>query len=66
MGEEIEYAVQDGVAIVTINRPAKRNAMSYAILAMFHEAIARAADDAAARAVVITGAGRLLRRYRPV
>jgi len=57
VGEEIEYAVQDGVAIVTINRPAKRNAMSYAILAMFHEAIARAADDAAARAVVITGAG---------
>lgn len=57
MGEEIEYAVEDGIAIVTINRPAKRNAMSYAILASFHEALARAAGDPAARAVVITGAG---------
>lgn len=57
MGEEIEYDTSDGVAIVTINRPAKRNAMSYAILASFHEAITRAAEDPAARAVVITGAG---------
>jgi 2-(1,2-epoxy-1,2-dihydrophenyl)acetyl-CoA isomerase len=57
VGEEIEYAAEDGVAIVTINRPAKRNAMSYAILARFHAAITRAAEDPAARAVVITGAG---------
>jgi 2-(1,2-epoxy-1,2-dihydrophenyl)acetyl-CoA isomerase len=57
VGEEIEYAAEDGVAIVTINRPSKRNAMSYAILARFHEAITRAAGDPAARAVVITGAG---------
>lgn len=57
MGEQIDYAVDDGVAIVTINRPEKRNAMSYAALASFYEAIARAAADSAARAVVITGAG---------
>ncbi len=57
LSEEIEYAVFDGVAIVTINRPQKRNAMSYATLAMFYEAVTRAAADPEARAVVITGAG---------
>jgi enoyl-CoA hydratase/carnithine racemase len=55
--DDIEYAVADGVAIVTINRPAKRNAMTYGTLASFYAAITRAADDSAARGVVITGAG---------
>jgi len=57
VSDEIEYAVDDGVAIVTINRPQKRNAMTYATLARFHQAIIRAADEPRARAVVITGAG---------
>jgi len=57
VGDEIEYAVTDGVAIVTINRPEKRNAMSYATLGKFHQAINRAGEESAARAVVITGAG---------
>ena len=57
MSDEIEYALDDGVAIVTINRPQKRNAMTYATLAKFHQAVIRAADEPEARAVVITGAG---------
>jgi enoyl-CoA hydratase/carnithine racemase len=57
VGEEIEYAVTEGVAIVTINRPEKRNAMSYATLGKFHQALTRAAAESAAHAVVITGAG---------
>jgi enoyl-CoA hydratase/carnithine racemase len=57
VSEDIEYAVADGIAIVTINRPAKRNAMTYATLASFYDAISRATGDPAARAVVITGAG---------
>jgi len=57
MSDEIEYALDDGVAIVTVNRPEKRNAMTYATLAKFHQAIIRAADEPDARAVVITGAG---------
>lgn len=57
MSDEIEYALDDGVAIVTINRPQKRNAMTYATLATFHQAVLRAADEPEARAVVITGAG---------
>ena len=57
MSDEIEYALDNGVAIVTINRPQKRNAMTYATLAKFHQAVIRAADEPEARAVVITGAG---------
>ena len=55
--DEIEFTVTDGVAIVTINRPQKRNAMSYVTLTKFHEAISRAGEEPTARAVVITGAG---------
>src|SRR3546814_17961058 len=45
------------LATITIDRPEKRNAMSFAVLGEFPAAIARAADDEAARAVIITGAG---------
>ncbi len=53
----IRYDVDDGVATITIDRPEKRNAMTYAVLADFTAAVWRAADDDAARAVIITGAG---------
>jgi len=53
----IRYEVDDGVATITIDRPEKRGAMTYAVLADFTDAVWRAADDDAARVVVITGAG---------
>ena len=54
----IRYEVDgDGVALITIDRPEKRNAMTYAVLREFHDAVARAADDEAARVVILTGAG---------
>ena len=53
----IRYEVSDRVATVTIDRPEKRNAMTYAILAEFHEAIHRAGSDESVGAVVLTGAG---------
>jgi enoyl-CoA hydratase/carnithine racemase len=53
----IRYEVDDRVATVTIDRPEKRNAMTYAILAEFHEAIHRAGSDGSVGAVVLTGAG---------
>lgn len=53
----IRYEVADGVGIVTIDRPEKRNAMTYAVLAEFVDTVRRAGEDDAARAVVITGAG---------
>lgn len=53
----INYHVDDRVATITIDRPEKRNAMTYAVLHDFHAAIAQAADDSDVRAVIITGAG---------
>ena len=56
--ETILYHIQDNVAVITMNRPGRRNAMNAALnrdlLAGFEEA---AADDEA-RAVIVTGAGR--------
>jgi 2-(1,2-epoxy-1,2-dihydrophenyl)acetyl-CoA isomerase len=53
----IRYEVGDGIAVVTIDRPEKRNAMTYGVLREFNEAIWRASDDDAARVVIVTGAG---------
>jgi enoyl-CoA hydratase/carnithine racemase len=53
----IRYEVSDRVATVTIDRPEKRNAMTWAILAEFAEAIRRAGSDDDVGAVMVTGAG---------
>ena len=53
----IRYEVDGGVATITIDRPEKRNAMTYAVLREFTESVWRASDDPAARAVIVTGAG---------
>ena len=53
----IRYEVDDRVATVTIDRPEKRNAMTFAILAEFEDAVRRAGSDDSVGAVVVTGAG---------
>jgi enoyl-CoA hydratase/carnithine racemase len=53
----IRYEVDAGVGTITIDRPEKRNAMTYAMLAEFIETVARAGADDEARVVVVTGAG---------
>jgi enoyl-CoA hydratase/carnithine racemase len=53
----ILYDVSDGIATITINRPEKRNAMSFAVLNDFIEATKRAGADDAARVVIVTGSG---------
>jgi enoyl-CoA hydratase/carnithine racemase len=54
----IRYEVDDdGVAVITIDRPEKRNAMTYAVLGQFHDAVTAAGDDERARVVIVTGAG---------
>jgi enoyl-CoA hydratase len=57
VAEELLYAVSDGVARVTLNRPEQRNALNAELLAGLVEAMKRARDDEAVRAVVLTGAG---------
>ncbi|HMC39013.1 MAG TPA: enoyl-CoA hydratase-related protein [Acidimicrobiales bacterium] len=56
--EQIIYEVQDGVAIVTLNRPEKLNAMTARMGAELGDAMAEADGDDEVRAVVVTGAGR--------
>ena len=54
----IRYEVDgDGIALITIDRPEKRNAMTYAVLRDFHDTVAKAGDDDGARVVILTGAG---------
>jgi enoyl-CoA hydratase len=57
MGDTIRYEVSDRIATLTIDRPEKRNAMTYAILAEFLEAVKYAGEDEQARVVIVTGAG---------
>lgn len=55
--DDILYEVRERIAVVTINRPAKKNAMTWRALGEFRAALRRAADDDEVLAVVITGAG---------
>ncbi len=55
MSEHIEYRVDDGIATLTINRPEKKNAMTYAMLGEFIETVARASADDSARVLIVTG-----------
>lgn len=48
---------QDGVALVTVNRPEKLNALNRNIMEELSDAFTRARGDAAIRALIVTGAG---------
>lgn len=55
MNDWLLYDVQNQVATVTINRPEKKNAMSYQMLGEFIELMAHASDDENAKVVILTG-----------
>src|SRR5438132_5332841 len=44
-------------AVITLNRPDRRNALSRALIAALTEAFQRVREDPAARCVILTGAG---------
>lgn len=46
------------IAVITLNRPARLNALSYQLVEDFHTALADIAADNECRVVVLTGAGR--------
>ena len=48
---------EDGVAVLTLNRPRQFNALSSALLAELHSALDAIARDETVRVVVVTGAG---------
>jgi enoyl-CoA hydratase/carnithine racemase len=55
--DELRYRVEDGVATLTIDRPQRRNALSWSVISGMRERVAGAAADPDVRVVVITGAG---------
>ncbi|MEY2399386.1 MAG: hypothetical protein QOJ00_2560 [Actinomycetota bacterium] len=57
MTAELLYEVTDGIATLTINRPERRNALSWDVIAQMRTRIADAKADASVHVLVITGAG---------
>ena len=54
---ELLCRIEDGIAILTLNRPAVRNALSFSLMDSLLEAIERLGKDPAARVFVIAGNG---------
>ncbi len=52
------YGKEQGVAIVTLNRPEKLNALTLEVYARLHSIMEQIKDDEQVRAVILTGAGR--------
>ena len=57
MADEIQCAVADGIATLTLNRPEKRNAMNRALLDGLRERFDALEDDRDVRVIVVRGAG---------
>lgn len=51
------YEVRESAAILTLNRPARRNAISQKLLVHLYDGLDKANADPAVRAIVVTGAG---------
>jgi 2-(1,2-epoxy-1,2-dihydrophenyl)acetyl-CoA isomerase len=57
-GELVTLRHEDGVAILTLNRPSRLNALSRALMLLLRKRIAACAADDAIGAVLLTGAGK--------
>jgi enoyl-CoA hydratase/carnithine racemase len=51
-------SIEHGIAVVTLNRPRRLNAIGGTLLADLHDHLARAQAEPEARVIVLTGAGR--------
>jgi enoyl-CoA hydratase/carnithine racemase len=56
--EQIQYAVENGIATITLNRPEKLNAFTGTMMNELIDVFARINKDDAVRCVIVTGAGR--------
>jgi len=56
MSDTVRYQAGDGVAVITLNRPEKRNALNLEAYAALEAAFRRAVRDPEARCVIVTGA----------
>jgi 2-(1,2-epoxy-1,2-dihydrophenyl)acetyl-CoA isomerase len=55
--EDLRAEIDDGVAVITMNRPERRNAFSQAMVSALGAVLARAETDDSVGCVVLTGAG---------
>ncbi|MBK1657457.1 enoyl-CoA hydratase [Paracraurococcus ruber] len=55
--DELLYEIRDGIGFVTLNRPQARNALTFPMYERLRQIALTAGEDAALRAIVITGAG---------
>jgi enoyl-CoA hydratase len=51
-------AIDDGITLLTLDRPERLNAMSRELVSDLHDALAAVAEDRECRVVILTGAGR--------
>ena len=56
--QDIEYRVEDPVAVITLNRPDRLNAMTTRMLAEIRHASAAAETDPRVVGIILTGAGK--------
>jgi len=57
MDDSLLESLEAGVLTLTLNRPARRNALDEALITRLHRRLAAAGEDGAVRTVVLTGAG---------
>ena len=57
MSEPILLEVQDAIALITLNRPERLNALNYALIDHLMAALDAIEVDSSVRAVILTGAG---------
>ena len=57
MNEELLYEVNEGIAVITINRPQRRNALNKNVRQSFFELWNRFEEDETAKVAILTGAG---------
>src|SRR2546430_3543122 len=55
--EDLRAEIDSGVAVITMNRPERRNAFSQAMVSALGAVLARVETDEAVGCVVLTGAG---------
>ena len=57
MTDELLYDTSDGITVITINRPHRRNALSQAVRTGLFDVWRRFEADTAAQIAILTGAG---------
>ncbi|MBN1613794.1 MAG: enoyl-CoA hydratase/isomerase family protein [Deltaproteobacteria bacterium] len=57
MDKHIRYEIKDRIATIVIDRPEKKNAMTFAMLDAFHEAVAEAGQNENVWVLIVRGSG---------